>query len=139
MPATHKDPKTGLTEQQEVFVREYVRNGGNGTKAALEAGYAESSAHTRAWEVLQKDHVLKALRIEQTRYIDSQASTMFDVIKGIALDDDAPASVKLQAALAWSDRAGYKHVEKQEVMDSRSPAEQAERAKELTAKLALVK
>jgi len=139
MPATHKDPKTGLTVSQQAFVIEYVRNGGNASKAAIEAGYSKNSAYQRGHELLQLDHVLKALRLEQTKYIDSQASTMFDVIKGIALDDSAPASVKLAAALAWSDRAGYKHVEKQEVMDSRTPKEQAERAKELTAKLALVK
>ena len=43
----------GLTAKQELFVAEYVKNGGNGTAAAKEAGYNKSGAHTAAWNMLR--------------------------------------------------------------------------------------
>ncbi|HKQ91343.1 MAG TPA: terminase small subunit, partial [Blastocatellia bacterium] len=42
-PAARKAKKK-LTPRRERFVAEVIKNGGNGTKAAIAAGYAESGA-----------------------------------------------------------------------------------------------
>ena len=41
-----------LTDRQKRFVLEYMRNGFNGTEAAIAAGYAERSAHVQASRML---------------------------------------------------------------------------------------
>lgn len=46
-----------ITPKQEVFAREYVKNGGNGTEAAKKAGY--KSPAVQASENLRKPNVLK--------------------------------------------------------------------------------
>ena len=53
------------TYKQRQFVDEYIRNGGNGTQAAISAGYSEHSAHAIACETLKKPYVKEA--IEQRR------------------------------------------------------------------------
>lgn len=52
-----------LTERQKKFCKEYVLNGGNGTKAAIKAGYKESSAYSTANEILKYPEVKAYLRI----------------------------------------------------------------------------
>ena len=41
-----------LTPKQKAFVREYKKNGGNGTQAAIKAGYSENTADVIATENL---------------------------------------------------------------------------------------
>ena len=50
-----------LTAKQARFVQEYVRNGGNATQAAIDAGYSEVSAAEMGSENLRKPHVGKYL------------------------------------------------------------------------------
>jgi hypothetical protein len=47
----------GLTPQQWAFCEAYVANGGNGTQAAITAGYGASSAHVRASKLLRLDKI----------------------------------------------------------------------------------
>ncbi len=95
-------------EQQAVFVREYVSNGGNGSEAARLAGYSEKSAGKYAYELLQKPHVLFAVHAEQARVIGSEAATLaVGVIVGILKDEDAKSSVRLDAAKAALALAGH--------------------------------
>lgn len=51
-----KEPK--LTDRQRRFVAEYLKNGGNGTEAAIAAGYAPKSAAVQASRMLNDDKVL---------------------------------------------------------------------------------
>ncbi|HUU95516.1 MAG TPA: terminase small subunit [Phycisphaerae bacterium] len=51
-----------LTEKQRRFVRHYVNNLGNGTKAARDAGYSVKCAHVQASENLRKPKIVAALR-----------------------------------------------------------------------------
>ena len=51
-----------LTEKQRLFCELYSGNGGNGTKAAIGAGYSESSAHSTASEILKYPDVLDYIR-----------------------------------------------------------------------------
>lgn len=58
----HKPPQNGtksggLTTKQRRFAQEFSRNGGNGTKAALAAGYGTKSAHVAANRTLRNDKV----------------------------------------------------------------------------------
>lgn len=47
-----------MTPKEEKFAKEYVRNGGNGAKAAKAAGYAEKSARQTANKKLTKGDIL---------------------------------------------------------------------------------
>lgn len=52
---------TELTTKQDAFVKEYILNGGNGTQAAISAGYSENCAQEIASENLSKPLIIKAL------------------------------------------------------------------------------
>lgn len=49
--------KKGLTPKQALFIKAYVSNGHNGTKAAIAAGYSKSTAKEMAYENLTKPHI----------------------------------------------------------------------------------
>lgn len=49
-----RDKKTGLTDKQLAFCREYCRNGWNGTQAAIKAGYSVDTANEIAAQNLAK-------------------------------------------------------------------------------------
>lgn len=57
-----------LNERQRKFVMEYLRNGGNGTEAAIAAGYSPRSAAVQASRMLTDDKVL-AYKRAQARQI----------------------------------------------------------------------
>ena len=50
-----------LSEQQQKFVDEYIKNP-NATQAAIKAGYAESSARVTASRLLAKDNIKSAIQ-----------------------------------------------------------------------------
>lgn len=49
--------KEGLTPRQKAFADEYLCNGGNAYRAALAAGYRESTAHTKSYQLLEREDV----------------------------------------------------------------------------------
>ena len=51
-----------LNERQKRFVLEYLRNGGNGTEAAIAAGYSPRSAAVQASRLLNDDKVAEYRR-----------------------------------------------------------------------------
>lgn len=67
-----------LNERQKRFALEYVRNGGNGTEAAISAGYSARSAHVQASRLLKDDKVLAYRRM-----------CARDLYKALALTPDA--------------------------------------------------
>lgn len=63
-----------LTLKQALFCLEYIANNGNGTEAAKKAGYAESSAHTTATDLLQSPAIQARLRsIQKNRMAKLEA------------------------------------------------------------------
>lgn len=60
--------KGELTERQKRFVLEYLSNGGNGTEAAVAAGYSRKSAAAQASRLLNDAKVI-AFRQAQARQI----------------------------------------------------------------------
>lgn len=55
-----------LSKRQRDFAHAYAASG-SGTQAAIAAGYAPSSAGTRAWELLRNSFVLGAVIAERER------------------------------------------------------------------------
>ena len=52
-----------LTKKQEAFVNAYVGEAcGNGTRAAIVAGYSENTAHAIAWENLRKPEIAEEIK-----------------------------------------------------------------------------
>ena len=123
MPSAPKDPVTGLTPLQDKFVRELILNGGNMSKAALDAGYEAGSAYTRGWELMQKPHVLAAVAKARRKLYQSMAVEALAWMKDAMTDESVPASVKANLATAVVDRAGDRHTEVIEITDSRTPSE----------------
>lgn len=95
-----------LTDKQKKFVRAVVRNGGQQTAAAREAGYNDAGA--RAWELMQKPHVLAAIRAERQRYIDGDlANIAAGTMRDLLVDDSTPAATRFQAAKWCLEQAGH--------------------------------
>ena len=70
-PPKNKKPGLGgrLTIKQKRFVEDYIKNGGNGTRSVIEAGYrvaSESSAQVIASQYLKKPII--ALALEKAGY-----------------------------------------------------------------------
>ena len=51
----------GLTKKQKAFVKAYKENGGNGTQAAIKAGYSEESARAISCENLTKPYIQEVI------------------------------------------------------------------------------
>ena len=61
------DHLAGLTIKQQIFVREFVMNSGNGTRAAEAAGYSASSENSLACQAhdnIRKPHIAEAIAEE---------------------------------------------------------------------------
>jgi len=56
---TYKDLKNILTDKQKHFCHEYVKNGWNGSQAALRAGYSKNTAGAIACENLKKLEIIQ--------------------------------------------------------------------------------
>ena len=123
MPRAPIDPITGLTPMETNFVREFVTNGGKKERAAIDAGYSANGARTRAWETLRKPKIIKAVQEFRRECYQHDATSARFILKELMLSDDVNDSVKSNIALALIDRAGDRHPEVIELVDSRSPTE----------------
>lgn len=89
-----KRPKDkGLTEQQELFCREYLVDL-NGSQAAMRAGYSEKTACEQASRLLTNVKVSERLRILMDKKLsrtDLNADTVLQELLKIALVDVAEA------------------------------------------------
>ena len=74
-----------LTPKQEVFVAEYVRNGGNAKQAAIKAypNQNENSAAQQGWQNLQKLELAKAIREEFSRQGITLEKALRPIVKGL--------------------------------------------------------
>ena len=87
-----------LTPRQVGFVREYVRNGGNGAAAAREAGYSQVRADRAAWELLGNPRVIEAVYLEALRRAATSGVIAIDTLTKLARDETQPASARVNAA-----------------------------------------
>lgn len=58
---------TKLTKKQDAFVKAYLLNGGNATKAAIDAGYSEKTAAEMGHENLRKPQIKKFIEEHQKK------------------------------------------------------------------------
>lgn len=74
-----------LTHKQEVFVAEYVKNGGNAKQAAIKAypDQNENSAAQQGWQNLQKLELARAIRDEFARQGVTLEKALKPIVKGL--------------------------------------------------------
>jgi len=107
-----------LNPKQLIFVQEYLRCG-NGTHAAIAAGYSENSAESQASRMLKNAKVRAYLDKKEANldkdlremFVD-EAVNAFKVLRTIMNKDDAMDKDRIAAAKDLLDRAGYKPVER---------------------------
>ena len=97
-----------VTESRfDSFAAAYVANAGNGTKAAIDAGYSPSSARQQAYKLTRNPTVQRLIREEQRRVIGGRlCSQALGVLESIMLNEDAPAGARVDAAKTLLDRGG---------------------------------
>ena len=80
-----KNTEKRLTPKQEVFVAEYVRNGGNAKQAAIKAypNQNENSAAQQGWQNLQKLELAQAIREEFSRQGITLEKALRPIVKGL--------------------------------------------------------
>jgi phage terminase small subunit len=87
-----------MDARKTAFVREYVRNGGQGRAAAVAAGYGEAGAHVRASELLRRQDVRDAIQAEMFELVDRLVPMAMGVLAEIAADPDVAERDRLKAA-----------------------------------------
>ena len=71
----------GLTKKQKAFVKAYKENGGNGTQAAIKAGYSENTAREIATENLSKPYIAKALAEHEKKMQENDEYTIEKMVQ----------------------------------------------------------
>lgn len=95
LPATDRRQ---LTELQLAFAKAYAENGGNGSEAALSAGYSPASARTISQQLLALPWVQRQLEIERRRLLAQVGLESLKVISGVLRDKDADPKLRVKAA-----------------------------------------
>ena len=70
-----------LTPKQKAFIREYKTNGGNGTQAAIKAGYSENTARAISSENLTKPYIREALAEHEAKLQEKYEYTTNDMMR----------------------------------------------------------
>ncbi len=103
----------GLTHKQAAFAAEYVHTNGNGTKAAKRVGYADTSAHVRASELVRNRKVSQRIA-ELSRRHEISAERVLTRLDNLSMEAEATgqisAAIKAEELLGkslgmWIDRA----------------------------------
>jgi phage terminase small subunit len=96
----------GLTEQQTKFVEHLVSSGCTPSEAARHAGFA--SPPQEAYRLMQKPHVMAAIRHLRERLISGHAANVaLTTLVEIMRDKQAPASARVSAARTAFEAAGH--------------------------------
>lgn len=100
----HDADQSTLTEQQEIFVEEYVRNGGNAAAASKKSGYDESNGK----HLLKNHKVREAIELRRDTEIKTTGATQaWQVMQSLLTDPAAPAQVRFQAARWTLEASGH--------------------------------
>lgn len=92
-----------------VFVEQYCRNGGNATRACINAGYSEASAGKLGSRLLSTPKIQEAIRAYNMRLLGGELSVKaLQVLNDIMVDVNAPAGARVDCAKTILDRAGYR-------------------------------
>ena len=107
-----------LTKRQELFVTQYLANGGNGAAAARDAGYSEHTARQIATENLAKPYMASAIdakRNEIMRDTESKVDWLIERLTAEATDIDNGESTRVRALEILGKVYGAYAPEKQEI------------------------
>lgn len=139
--ANHRGKR--LTLKQTRFVLEYVANGGNGTQAAIAAGYTVKIAPQQAAENLRKQHIVDAIEEHEHSIAEAAgitperlATMIMNEAKGVA--EDSTQNGRIAAMRLLSDFVGKFDKNKQRLehsggidLSGKSDAELEEMLKDL--------
>lgn len=96
-----------LTVKQDAFVKAYLLNGGNATKAAVIAGYSEKTAKSIGQENLTKPDVQKAISEHQKKndenfvWSKEKKLRLLERIASVAASEDGEKGmINMQSAIA---------------------------------------
>lgn len=67
--------KASAAKRRAIFIEEYLTNDENGTKAAIAAGFAESSAHVTASRLLKDPKIAKELKRRRAAVLEQAQKT----------------------------------------------------------------
>ena len=70
-----------LSIKEQIFCNEYIKNGNNGTKAVISAGYAEASASVQQTRLLKKDRIQRELERQQNFQLKANSITRNEIIQ----------------------------------------------------------
>lgn len=107
-----------ITPKQQMFVAEYLANGGNQTKAAIAAGYSEKSARVTASNMMTMPKIKKrieAARQEQMDRLAVDGDWIVSKFKEEAIDPKSPAAARIRALELLGKVAGIFAPEKQQI------------------------
>ena len=111
VPQNIESPSGKLTAKQNQFIDAYVANGGNGSAAARDAGYAESSAHVEANRALKNPLIVHEIFRRTALAIGAALPKALNTV--VRLSESAKSEyVQLEASRDLLDRAGMKAPEK---------------------------
>lgn len=98
---------TKLTKRQDAFVKAYLLNGGNATKAAISAGYSEKTAAEMGHENLRKPQIKKAIEEHQKKQEKSfiwskekKLEMLQKIIKKATSEDGEKGMINMPSAIA---------------------------------------
>lgn len=99
----------GLTPKEQMFVAQYLIDG-NGTRAALAAGYSTNGARRSASELLKRPRVQDALKAAKAKVLDRLETSAAMVLENIArVAGKAERSRQFGAALKGLELLGKHH------------------------------
>ena len=70
-----------LSIKEQMFCNEYIKNGNNGTKAVISAGYAEGSASVQQTRLLKKARIQRELERQQNFQLKANSITRNEIIQ----------------------------------------------------------
>jgi|APSaa5957512535_1039671.scaffolds.fasta_scaffold87428_1 phage terminase small subunit len=100
----------GVTSNQELFCRYYLELSGDGTAAAIKAGYAKRNATGQQWELLQNKRVRARIHTLTKEGFATAGAEAFQVVMDLMRNSKSD-TVRLRAATDIMDRAGHKPLE----------------------------
>ena len=103
-----------LTDKQTAWVASFVASGGNAALAAREAGYAESSYRSVLANNLRNPLIQKAIYSATVDQLSTHAPAAVETLYRL-MNASKSDKVKLDAAIAILDRAGFKPIERHQV------------------------
>lgn len=107
-----------ITPKQQIFVAEYLANGGHQTNAAIAAGYGEKSARVTASKLMAMPKIKKRIEDAQKQQMERLAISsdwLVEQFKLEALNEDSPAAARIRALELLGKVVGIFAPEKQQI------------------------